>query len=224
MGDHFGIRLFCEFDPRGAARGKHGHRFARFDAVDKFARLFHNGKVGGHVHIEHRMGIESADRRDHFSLYVRAHGQIERFAQRRAHGRRGKEYDFFRRVGKGVPYVVDIAALGKGAYGAGDDALSAAHAGGFGKGQIERASDMHVESSADGADCIHRLFLARRHAAHAVDALVVIAHHVGGGNVDGENKIFSFKAVFVYAVSQRKFLQFAVVVAFAGKALLFVLA
>ena len=223
VGDHRGIFFLDEFYPTGAAGRKHGHGFARFDAVDQLARLFHDGKVGGDIHVKHVIGTQTADRRDHFALYVRADGHVERFAQRGAHGRRGEEDHFFRGIGKRRPHFVDRRAFGECADGAGDDTLTAAHAHRFGKGHIERAADVHVKASADMSDRVDVLLFASRYAAGAVDALVVIAHDCRRRGIDGQNVVFALKTVFVHAVTQREFLQLAVMVSLARKALFLVL-
>ena len=224
MGDHLGMALLDELDPRGAARGEHGHGLARLDAVDELARLLHDGEVGGDVHVEHMVGAEAADGCHHLALDVGADGHIERFAQRRADGGRREEHDLLGGVGERLPHVLDGGIFGEGADGAGDDALTAAHADGLGKGHIERRTDVDVEASADGADGVDVLLAAGGDAAHAVDALVVVSDDVRGGGVDGEHEVLALEAVFVDAVTQRELLKFAVVVALAGEALLLVLA
>ena len=95
---HLGIRLLDELDPSGAARGKHRQRLVGLDTVYQLARLFHYRKVGGDVHIEHRVRAEPSDGGDHFAFHVRTHGHIERFAQSRPYGRSGKEHHLLGRI------------------------------------------------------------------------------------------------------------------------------
>ena len=223
VGDHLGILLLHELDPRGAAGGEHGHRLARLDAVDELARLFHDGQVRGHVHVEHFAGTQTADRGDHLALNVGADGHIERLAQCRADGGRREEHDLLCGIRERLPDLVDRGALGERADGAGDDALPAAHAHRFKEGHIERAADMHVEAAPDGADRVDVLLSARRDAAHAVDALVVVSHHVGRGGIDGQDEVLALESVLVYAVAEGELLKLAVVVSLAGEALFLVL-
>ena len=206
VGDHLGILLLHELDPRGAAGGEHGHRLARLDAVDELARLFHDGQVRGHVHVEHFAGTQAADRGDHLALNVGADGHIERLAQRRADGGRREEHDLLGRIRERLPDLVDRGALGERADGAGDDALTAAHAHRFKEGHIERAADMHVEAAPDGTDRVDVLLSARRDAAHAVDALVVVSHHVGRGGIDGQDEVLALESVLVHAVAEGELL------------------
>ena len=223
VGDHLGVLLFHKFDPCGTAGGKHGHGLTRLNAVDEFACLFHDGQICGNVHVEHFAGSQTADRGDHLAFNVGADGHIERLAQRRADGGRRKEHDLLGRVCERLPDLVDRGALGERADGAGDDALTAAHAHRLIQGHIERAADMHVEAASDGTDRVDVLLSARRDAAHAVDALVVVSHDVGRRGIDGQDEVLALESVLVYAVAEGELLKLAVVVSLAGEALFLVL-
>ena len=224
IGDELGISLFDELYPRGTAGREHGHRLIRLYTVDKLACLFHYRKVCGNVHIEYRIRAEASYRRYHFSFHVGADRHIERFSESRTNRRSGEEHYLFSTVSERVPYLVNRRVFAERAYGARNYTLTAAYAGGLGKRTVERASYMYVEASADRADSVYVLFAASRHAAHAVDAFIVVAYYVRGGQVDRENEVLALESVFVHAVTERQFLQFAVVVSFAGKTLFLVLA
>ena len=96
-----------------------------------------------------------------------------------------------------------------------DYTLTAAYARRVGERTVERAAYMYVKASADRSYRVDVLFAASRYAAHAVDAFIVVAHDVRRGQIYRENEVFAFETVFVYAVTEREFLQLAVMVALA---------
>ena len=149
------------------------------EALDKLAALLHDREVGGEVRVEHVVKAQRAQRGGHLSdrrLLVR---EAQLLRPRRAHGGRhlhdGGDLRILQRR-RDLGGVVAHRERPRGAMG---DALSAKRAVRVG----ERAVEAHAHGGARAAPLhvpdLQRLDLvAHLDAAHALDALALLAHEI----------------------------------------------
>ena len=224
---HLGIIVLHELDPAGAAGCEHGKRrlvhLVGGDAADQLVGLLKDGKVRCHVHVEDFDVAEHSDRLDHLVLDMGSGSHVKAFSECSCDRRRRKEYDLLLGIRNRIPYIVDIALLIESADRTCYDTLAAADTSSCIEALVEGRTDTDVKSAADladGADTLH--VIAGGYAAQALDALIVVAYYVRRGIVDLILRLFILEVVFVNAVVIRKFLQFAVIAAHAGKTFLVV--
>ena len=169
---------------RGGIRssGKGGSR-KRCDTVCDFPEkfhmfelisFFHNGEVGGNVHIKALDIAELSDCGNHFPLDVSADGQSERFSQSRPYRRSSEEHDFLFGVDYRAPDVGDVTLFIERAHGAGNDALSAIHAGRMRQRNVVRRTYGFGVSPVFRTYRTYRLIGAGRNAPCTHNAFAVI--------------------------------------------------
>ena len=219
VGNHVRIIGFAEFYPARAAACDQRQCAAVFHALNKLGGLLHDGEVGRGVGVEHAVKAQAAQRGDHFALHVGADGHAEAFAQGGAHAGRGLHHNMLGRVAQRSPHLGGVVFFRQRAGGTHGDALAAGNAGGIAQRRFKRAADVRGEAALVGADHTHGLVgLAGGHTAAAQDALVVVAHHMRRGIVDGVALAAADEAHAVDAVVAAELLQLTVGAAHAGEA------
>ena len=189
-------------------------------SVEEFGCLFHDGEVGGEVHVVDAVEAEALDSGDHLAFNVGAGLVAEAFAEGSSDRRSGADSDVLCRVGDGVENLLRVVLLVEGADRAGDDTLTTADTAGLSELLLEEGSDVSVEAAvvrADDSDSLH--ILAGCDAAAAEYALVVVADEERGAFVLFIVDARAFEVAFFAAVLVRELLELTVGAADAGETL-----
>ena len=139
--------VLAELDPRRRTAGDHGKSAAVLQPVEELRPLFHYGEIRAEIDVKDVGEAHSAQSRHHLAFDIGTDGIAELLAESHAYGRRDADHNVFGRIGKRGEHVVYLLTLRERADGTHGDALSAAHAGNFGKRLLESAADVCVETS-----------------------------------------------------------------------------
>ncbi len=214
------IEVLNEFDPSRTTRGYHRQLAACCNPFEQFIAFFQNGKVGSELSVKHLVESQSAQSRHHLASHSGPRLLSELFANRGADSRSCLHYHVFLWVLNRRPDLVHIVPFHDRAYGANRRALTAVDAFDVRYRRVERRADSRLETSVrreQHADFLY--LLADRHAPSAQHAFAGISHQRGRRFVDYNFRFFSGIRNVPYAEVLREFLQLAVKVARACRAL-----
>ena len=192
----------------------------RFQAVEKFESLLHDGEVCGEIGVEHGGKPEPPQRRHHPPRNQRPRLQAETLAQRGPHRRRRLDHNRLGLVIQGRPDELDIAFLGKRPHRAYRRALPALHT----RHRVEVGPKGRANHGLEPAELReqrpHRLDLsAYGNTPPALDALALVPHHAGRAGIHTGRRLHAgvSDCLNIQLIGQR--LEFAVVVAVTGLAI-----
>ena len=146
VGEHVGMEGFAVADPGRAAAGKLRKRAAALGhAFDELAAFLKNREVGAEVRVEHVVGAERAQKRDHLAFDKIAVRTAEFLAETDAHGGTRGEDDDLVGIGDGLSHLFPFGLDLERADGADGNALTAVDADGL----VARLSQIVVVVDAD---------------------------------------------------------------------------
>ena len=222
-----GIVVLDELDPAGGARGHHGqgsHAAGEefLDAGQELGAFLHDGQVGSPVGVKDFVKAHAAQGSCQLTGLGGACGLAEALGDAHADSGSGLDHHVLVGVVQGPQDTVLVAGLLQGANGADHGALTAVGAVGAADGQVKGGGDDGVEAAVgSGQDRSGLDLLADADAAAAQDALVGVTGQ-GLGHVDGVQGALALVVGAVHAQLTAQSLEFAVLVAVAGQALLVV--
>jgi len=210
-------------DPARRAAGQLRELAALGDTADEFIAFLHDREVGAEVGVIDAVEADSAQRRCHLAGDSGADRHAELFAQGSTDGRSGLYDHELVGIIQRHDDIVDVLALMQSADRAVQNALAALHAVDVREAAVVDRTDDGLEAAVDVAENAQSLdLLAGIDAASAQHALRGVADNAPAHGIKRRLGVLAFKLVLADARLFAELLQLAVLVAYAGQAVLVV--
>ena len=215
----FGEIVFAVFDPTGRAGCDKGKIFAFLHSAEEFGCFFHNGKVGGKVHIVNTVEAEAFESSNHLAFCIHAGFNAEAFTECCADGRSGANSNVLGRIAERFPDGLSIVFFIKCTNRASNDTLTAGDTRGSCERIFESSTDYGVETTIErfnDTDALHHL--TSGNATAAKDTFIIVTNEEGSAFIFCVRDVFACETIFVFNTEvAAELLQFTAAAADAGE-------
>ena len=206
---HLGEIVFAELDPTGRAGSDHGQFAAVLETVNQFMGFFHNGQVGGKVHVVYTVKAKTFCSGNQFAFCVGAGSVVKAFTDGGANRGSHADHNVFFGIVQGIEYLIGIVSFSESANGTSNDTLTAVDALCIAELYTVFTANNGVEATVlhtDGTNALY--FITGSHATTAKNALVGVTDDGSTAVVHGGVVFSATEVTFVYTVVGAEFLQF----------------